>query len=192
MPAGGVPTPDFLLLDGDNLVGTFVERARLAAAVVHRVPGDQVPDDLLAAMSDEHGVRLAVVSAEPEAQALGARLRAAGVHVSGLSIESAAAADLGVTSATAGIAVTGSLVVEAGVAGGRSASLLPPVHLCILPASRIVGAPGDVLRTLGEAGRLPSNLVVITGPSRSGDIELIITLGVHGPTTVIVVVLEDA
>jgi L-lactate dehydrogenase complex protein LldG len=190
MPVSGVPSPDFVLLDRDDLVGTFVRAATVASAVVHRVVGSSVPESLVADVCATYGVRTAVVSAEPEAQAVGSSLAAAGVQVSGLSIDSAADADLGVTSATAGLALTGSLVVESAAAGGRSASLLPPVHLCVLPASRIVAAVGDVLRGLGAPGRIPSNVVCISGPSRSGDIEQIITLGVHGPTSVVVVVLE--
>ena len=107
-----------------------------------------------------------------------------------LSIEAAARADLGVTSATYGFATTGSVVQESDVAGGRTASLLPPVHLCVLPADRLVPSTAALLRTLGAPGRLPSNLVVITGPSRSGDIEQIITLGVHGPTALHIALLE--
>ena len=80
---------------------------------------------------------------------------------------------------------------HSGAAGGRTASLLPPVHLCILPASRIVASTTDVLRGLGDGRVLPSNLAIITGPSRSGDIEQIIALGVHGPLEVRVVVLDD-
>lgn len=90
-----------------------------------------------------------------------------------------ATADLGITGARAGVALTGSIVVDAGRAGGRTVSLLPPVHLALLAAENIVETPGEHWRTL--ANPMPSNLVQITGPSRSADIELVITLGVHGP-----------
>ena len=98
-----------------------------------------------------------------------------------------ATADLGITGARSGVALTGSIVVDADRAGGRTVSLLPPVHLALLHADAIVATPGEHWREL--AGPMPSNLVQITGPSRSADIELIITLGVHGPRALWVGVL---
>lgn len=122
------------------------------------------------------GVRTAVVSDDPECDGVAARLTAAGVEI----VDDPATADLGVTGAFHGVALTGSLVVDSARAGSRVKSLLPPVHVALLRADRIVPTPGDVLR--GFAGRqLPSNIVFVTGPSRSADIELQITLGVHGP-----------
>lgn len=57
------------------------------------------------------------------------------------------------------------------------------------PADRVVASTADVLRTLGaHPDRLPSNLVLVTGPSRTGYIEQILTIGVHGPVAVHVVV----
>ncbi len=98
-----------------------------------------------------------------------------------------ATADLGITGARAGVALTGSIVVDAGRAGGRTVSLLPPIHLALVHAEAIVATPGEHWRTLAEP--MPSNLVQITGPSRSADIELVITLGVHGPRALWVGVL---
>ena len=91
----------------------------------------------------------------------------------------AATADIGFTGARGAVARTGSIVVDAGRAGGRTASLLPPMHVALVDTAAIVDEPGDLWRSLGSP--MPSNLVQITGPSRSADIELIITLGVHGP-----------
>ena len=104
----------------------------------------------------------------------------------------ASIADLGVTGAMYGIAATGTLVMHAGRAGGRTASLLPPVHLALLDARNILPESGALFRQMSE--RLPegppSQLVFATGPSRSGDIELIITTGVHGPKEVWIGILE--
>lgn len=122
------------------------------------------------------GVQTAVVSRDPECDGVAARLEAAGVRI----IDDPATADLGVTGARHGVALTGSLVVDSTRAGSRVKSLLPPVHVARLPVASIVATPGDVLRSLPDR-ELPSNLVFITGPSRSADIELQITLGVHGP-----------
>jgi L-lactate dehydrogenase complex protein LldG len=79
------------------------------------------------------------------------------------------------------------MVVSSAAARGRAASLLPRVHLCVVRADRLVATPADVLRD-GRWHPPPSNLVFITGPSRTGDIEQVMTLGVHGPTAVHVVV----
>jgi L-lactate dehydrogenase complex protein LldG len=92
-----------------------------------------------------------------------------------------ATADIGFTGARAAVARTGSIVVDSGRAGCRTASLLPPMHVALVATAAMVDEPGDLWRSLGRP--MPSNLVQITGPSRSADIELIITLGVHGPRT---------
>lgn len=178
-------------LDREDLVASFTRAATAVNAEVHRVHGPTVPEDLLGELVARHGVRRAVRTTESAVDPVAAELARMGVDVMPLSIDNAADADLGLTSATYGIAATGSLVVEADVAGGRSASLLPPTHLCVLPVSRLVATTDPVLRDLGRPGRLPSNVVLITGPSRSGDIEQIITLGVHGPTVVHIVLTDE-
>jgi L-lactate dehydrogenase complex protein LldG len=205
--AGGVPTnlahpapapsptaPELRYANlGIDLIETFGRVLVSAAGVLHRVEGDEVPAELLERLLPSLDAPTAVVSAEPEARAVGRTLESLGVEVSPYSPAAGAAAALGVTSAVTAIAATGSVVVDASVAGGRGASLLPTVHLCVLGASRLVATPADVLRQLtGHPERLPSNLVLISGPSRTGDIEQIITLGVHGPTAVHVVLLEGA
>jgi L-lactate dehydrogenase complex protein LldG len=187
-----VPEVESHLLDAHDLPGSFERAAKKVAAEVHRINGNRVPPELVAELVERYGVKRAVISAEPEAAAVADELRALAVEVEPLSIEAAARADLGVTSASYGLATTGTVVQESAVAGGRTASLLPPVHLCVLPASRLVPSTSAVLRTMGAPGRLPSNLVLITGPSRSGDIEQIITLGVHGPTALHIALLEES
>lgn len=189
-PLADVPMVHSHALDSDDLIGSFVANARTAAAVVHDLDADAVPDELLDQIVHRHDVRRAVITRDLEAQALGERLRARGVAVDALSTRAAARADLGVTGAVQSLATTGTLVVDSTVAGGRGASLLPPAHLCVLAASRIVASTAEVLRA--RCDPLPANLVFITGPSRSGDIEQIITLGVHGPLTVEIAVLRSA
>jgi len=184
-PPEVVPEVGYRALDGldpddpDALLPVFVVAARAAAASVD-------PDgDLGAALAEivtTHRVRRAVLSAEPEVRAARPILEALGVGVNDYEPDAAAVADLGVTSAVAAVAATGSVVVDADVAGGRGASLLPAVHLCIVPRDRLVATPSDVFRRARRP--LPSSRVLITGPSRTGDIEQIITLGAHGPIAV--------
>jgi L-lactate dehydrogenase complex protein LldG len=187
----GEPLPGYANLDPDDLVGTFAAAVAHAEGVCHVVDGD-VPDALLDRLVDELGGRAVVTSREPEAARIGERLAARGVPVGPATVDAAAAAGLGVTGAVAGIAATGSVVLDSRAAGGRTASLLPSVHLCVLSVNILFLAPADVLRTLGSgADALPPSLVLVTGPSRTGDIEQLLTLGAHGPTALHVVLVTD-
>ena len=190
-PRNELPAIRSSLLDPADVIGSFVRNATSACVLVHDVAGSHVPTDVIADIGERHRVARAVVTREPEAVRVGDTLRAAGVAVHNATIDACASVDLGVTGATAAIATTGTLVLRSDTTGSRSASLLPAVHLCVLAASRIVPTSTDVLAGLG-ATVMPSNLVLITGPSRSGDIETIITVGVHGPPVVEVVLLRDA
>ncbi len=98
------------------------------------------------------------------------------------------AAALGITGCQAAIAETGSLVVLSGPGTPRAASLLPPVHLCLVRREDLYGSMREFfsVRATDIAGA--SCCTFITGPSRTADIELTLTLGVHGPGRVIVVV----
>jgi len=102
--------------------------------------------------------------------------------------------DAGLTTAQWGIAETGTLVLESAHERSRLTSLLPPVHIALLPAHRIRDTLGEVLAALqneGAAAAVDSRAITfITGPSRTSDIELTLTIGVHGPTVVHVIVLE--
>lgn len=101
-------------------------------------------------------------------------------------------ADLGITSVDWGIAETGSLVVCSRAGGrGRAVSLLPPVHVALIEPSQILPDLFDLYDRLGEnLADLPSNVALITGPSKTGDIQLQLTTGVHGPGEVHAVVCE--
>jgi L-lactate dehydrogenase complex protein LldF len=114
-----------------------------------------------------------------------AALRTAGVQV---SLKPDPNLRAGLTGALAGIAETGTLVLAAGAGRPLSASLLPEIHLAILRV-------GDILEKLPQVLNLPkvreaSAVALISGPSRTGDIEMTLTIGVHGPGEVHVFCLE--
>ena len=187
----GVPRPRYRNLDPDDLVGTFARSVAEADGTCHVVEGD-VPDDLLDRLVDELGGRPVVATAEPGAEGVARRLADRGVAVEPFTVEAAARAALGVTGAAAAVAATGSVVLDSRRAGGRTASLLPPVHLCVVQVAALHPTPADVLRHLGDpGGGLPPSLVLVTGPSRTGDIEQLLTLGAHGPTALHVVLVLD-
>ncbi len=103
------------------------------------------------------------------------------------------AAEVGITSTTWAIGETGSLVLASGPGRERTASLLPPLHLAIVTADQILPDLFDLFARLQPSGGepWPSNLVLVTGPSKTGDIELQLTTGVHGPREWHVVVIRE-
>ncbi len=92
-----------------------------------------------------------------------------------------AEADIGVTTAEYGMADTGALVVLATSQESRLVSLLPLVHITVLSADRILTGLDELFTLLPDPGAVSSSMVLIGGPSRTADIEQILTLGVHGP-----------
>jgi L-lactate dehydrogenase complex protein LldG len=100
------------------------------------------------------------------------------------------AVDISVTGVTSLIAETGSLVVAVNPEMTRSESLLPPVHIAVALREQIVPDLFDVFDAYSAAKPPPSNLVFITGPSKTGDIELKLVTGVHGPGEVHVLILD--
>lgn len=85
----------------------------------------------------------------------------------------------GITGALAGIAETGSLVIPGGEGRPLSASLVPEIHLAIIDSTCLVSSLEEALR-LPEIVKAPAT-VIVTGPSRTADIEMTLTIGVHGP-----------
>ena len=94
----------------------------------------------------------------------------------------ALAAEIGITSTTYAVAETGTLAVAAAPGQERVASLLPPVHVAVVEASQILPDLFDLFARMSAEGPTDaSNWTLITGPSKTGDIELKLTTGVHGP-----------
>jgi L-lactate dehydrogenase complex protein LldG len=114
--------------------------------------------------------------------------------VDSLSRDGLFACEVGVTGAQWGIAETGTLVLESAREKNRLLSLVPPVHVALLFADRVCDSLGAALarvREVDDSGSLASRAITfITGPSRTSDIELTLTIGVHGPQTLHVIVLE--
>ncbi len=99
-------------------------------------------------------------------------------------------ADAGVTCADFAVAETGTLALLAAPGQGRAVSLLPPVHVAVLDSRNVVYQLGALFERVEAEGSLPSALTLITGPSRTGDIEQTMTIGVHGPGELHLVVID--
>jgi L-lactate dehydrogenase complex protein LldG len=106
-----------------------------------------------------------------------------------------ATADAGITGADWAIAATGTLVLSSGSGKPRMASLLPPIHVAIVTTDQLVprledyiaGQRADKLSTF----RTSSNVTLITGCSRTSDIEMQTVFGVHGPLELHIILIEN-
>ncbi len=134
--------------------------------------------------------RPATALVSPDAPGAGETLRDLGVQVlpePGTSRDDAAHADLGVTGCLALVAETGSILLAH--PPGRAASLLPDTHAVLARPDQVVSGLEDALAR-GTATGAPA-LVLVTGPSRTADIEKTLVIGMHGPRRLILVLLED-
>lgn len=167
----------------EDTVALFISRARDLGVRVLPVASVHDAADRAASWCAEQGIRRAAAWATADLDPIVERLRAAGVRVlsPGASTEELAQAQVGLTGAAWGIAETATLVLPSGPDQPRGTSLLPPLHLAVLRADRILP---DLAALFGRCGPLPSALTLITGPSRSADIGLVPVLGAHGPTEV--------
>ena len=103
------------------------------------------------------------------------------------------AAQVGVTGCEFLIARLGSVMVSSGQMAGRRIFVYPDIHIVIAHASQLVPDLRDALVKLRKKyeRRMPSMVTVITGPSRTADIEKTLVVGVHGPKEVYCFLVED-
>ena len=140
----------------------------------------------LAELVRDEAVHRAAVWQTPELRALGLEAILASLGVELIPPQAGklalAGCDLGITGADAALPETGTLVLDAGPARPRMVSLLPRVHLAIFEPAVLVADLSQVF----AGGRANADFVFITGPSRTADIELTVTIGVHGPKSLYV------
>jgi L-lactate dehydrogenase complex protein LldG len=97
--------------------------------------------------------------------------------------------DAGITTCLGGIAETGGLILCPSPEEPRLLSLVPPLHLVLLDTTRLWDTLWQALRELGWARSIPPNALVISGPSKTADIEQTLAYGVHGPKRLVVVLV---
>jgi L-lactate dehydrogenase complex protein LldG len=153
---------------------------------------------LLAQRLGAHGVRrLLLDRASAEGQALRAALPA-GVET--LSFERPLAqwkgelfdsVDAGFTVARSGIAATGTLVIAPDAAAPRTVSLAPPLHICLVYSSTLHADLHAAARAERWMDGMPANLVLVSGPSKTSDIQQTLAYGAHGPRWLWVLIIDD-
>jgi len=103
----------------------------------------------------------------------------------------AAHAELGITGSDWGIALSGTIVMNSDPLRGRAVSLLPPRHLAFIETEKIRDNLFEVLEEASALGTPPGAIEMISGPSRTSDIEMDLSIGVHGPIEVYVIVINN-
>lgn len=98
---------------------------------------------------------------------------------------------LGVTSCQFAIAETGTLLLSLETETSRLISLLPPVHVAIFTPQQLVATLAEALKRLRVENQLDPAVTLITGPSRTADIELTLTVGIHGPKHFYAILLDE-
>ena len=99
--------------------------------------------------------------------------------------------DAGVTATEGAIAETGALILWPTPAEPRLMSLVPPIHIAVLSAAKIYDTFADVIANENWAARMPTNALLISGPSKTADIEMTLAFGVHGPKELVVIIVKD-
>jgi L-lactate dehydrogenase complex protein LldG len=100
-------------------------------------------------------------------------------------------ADAAVTTARGAVADSGALILWPDAGEPRSLSLVPPLHVAVLAADTIIGSFAEALTDRNWAASMPTNALLVSGPSKTADIEFQLVFGVHGPQELLIVIVRD-
>ena len=174
----------------DAEIETFFHEVKKLSGIGQKLSPAEI-DSAVKALVEEQNVHKATAWETPYLRQLGITeiLNSLGVELvpPNASKHEMALCDLGVTEADYLLPETGTLVLKSSAQKPRAVSLLPRIHLAIVRPEML---RADLHQVFAEAKDLPY-LVFITGPSRTADIELTVTLGVHGPKNLFIWMLKD-
>ncbi len=198
-----------LMERGDDLLEAFVRNAGAVGFKVQRLAADGLLKAIGTLLSELQAKRVVIgVGTLPQALGLRDALRRRDIEVMDWKNPPAGEAstnrspmdgqfdvDAGITDVHAALAETGSIICCSDAGHSRGLSLAPPVHIAIVRKSDILPDQIDFWRKrAGDIAKrdLPSSMAIITGPSKTADIEGILITGVHGPGAVHLMVIDDA
>jgi len=186
------PAPAF----DDERVLRFIRRAGDMESTVARVSHRNEIPGAVAAYLDTLESASALASPDPHGGVCWPEFADLDWARAGLSVEPRTTLGddrVGITGVFCAIAETGTLVVVSGADTPTATTLLPDTHVAIVAADRIVDSMEDAFALIRkERGGMPRAINLISGPSRTGDIEQTIVLGAHGPFRVHILVVDAA
>lgn len=167
--------------------------------MVQRLRADGLTKAVTAILTQANAKRVALAAGTlPQALALPDAIRRKGMQVvdwrATPDLDAQFDIDVGITDVHAALAETGSIICTSDGGHSRGLSLVPPVHIAIVRRSDILPDMIDYWQRQRDLTptQMPSSIAIITGPSKTADIEGILITGVHGPGQVHVLVIEDA
>lgn len=179
----------------EHWVEVFAARAVAAGMIVHRTQSREIDAAVIRLLSERNARRIAVADSPLLARLTPTASLELVAWKDGDGLQPLYSVDAGVTDVRAAIAETGSLVCRSGPGHGRGLSLVPPIHVALVRASDVLPDLVDLWRGIAASRistePLPSSIVLITGPSKTADIEGILITGVHGPREVHILLIED-
>lgn len=195
--ATAVPPPSPVAAGGPTLtqegrIAAFRTRLRAVGGVVHEAADPAAAAAILHTVLAQHGAGSLACSRSPLVRAVAEQLR---VHAPAIRVhddadrDTLATVDAGLTAASHGIAETGTLILADDLERARLPSLLPPLHVAILPVTALFSHLSEALAGLPRP--LPRAVTFVTGPSRTADIELELVVGVHGPKVLQVILIAE-
>ena len=172
---------------GSDIAGRFLRRATDMSSSVERIAAlDEAPSAVARYLES--------VDALPAAGVCWPEFATQGWAQAGLSVEPRPTVGndaLGITGCFCAIAETGTLVLVSGAQTPTATFLLPETHVAIVRADQIVPAMEDAFALLRAEGALPRGVSLVSGPSRTGDIEQTTVLGAHGPRRLHILLVGD-
>lgn len=176
--------------DLEGRVATFTARLQAVGGGVRRVPDARAATGAVAQILARHRASRIAFSDLALHHSLDAQLAPGSQRIDPADRAALFTADAGVTCAQHAIAETGSLVLVSSAERHRLASLVPPLHVAVVASAAIVDTLAAALAAAHATGPAPT-ITIVTGPSRTADIELMLVVGVHGPRHLEVVLVDD-
>lgn len=180
---------------GAQYFADFQTRAQAAAAEIFRIKNVAEAKEIITDLAKSTGAKKIVAVDNLFQQASGVidGLKDMGIQVYTDSLkiaEHAESADIGISSVEFGIAESGSVCMDGYAIEHRLVSMLPPIHIVFMNSNDIVPGVNEAFEVISKVFNR-GYISFITGPSRTADIERVLTIGVHGPSRFIIIAIDE-